>query len=100
MFRYTLSVIFYYVFFFHDTPTTEIYTFLHTLSLHDALPILVEEAFIARDIFGIEPGDLGAEGGFVVGIVEIGAVAPIEPVEGGDGDEADILRHVVAGQAP
>src|SRR3546814_4150151 len=55
---------------------------------------IVEEAFIARDIFGIEPGDLGAEGGFVVGIVEIGAVAPIEPVEGGDGDEADILRHV------
>src|SRR3546814_18207090 len=27
------------VFFFHDTATTEIYTYLHTLSLHDALPI-------------------------------------------------------------
>src|SRR3546814_4835016 len=26
-------------FFFNDTPTTEIYTYLHTLSLHDALPI-------------------------------------------------------------
>src|SRR3546814_10991641 len=26
-------------FFFHDTATTEIYTFGHTLSLHDALPI-------------------------------------------------------------
>src|SRR3546814_11674906 len=26
-------------FFFHDTATTEIYTYLHTLSLHDALPI-------------------------------------------------------------
>src|SRR3546814_18351124 len=25
--------------FFHDTATTEIYTYLHTLSLHDALPI-------------------------------------------------------------
>src|SRR3546814_18780468 len=26
-------------FFVNDTPTTEIYTYLHTLSLHDALPI-------------------------------------------------------------
>src|SRR3546814_420202 len=26
-------------FFFHDTATTEIYTYGHTLSLHDALPI-------------------------------------------------------------
>src|SRR3546814_18404928 len=28
-------------FFFNDTATTEIYTYGHTLSLHDALPILV-----------------------------------------------------------
>src|SRR3546814_16630860 len=28
-------------FFFNCTATTEIYTYLHTLSLHDALPILV-----------------------------------------------------------
>src|SRR3546814_11256124 len=27
------------IFFFNDTATTEIYTYLHTLSLHDALPI-------------------------------------------------------------
>src|SRR3546814_19202702 len=27
------------MFFFNDTATTEIYTYLHTLSLHDALPI-------------------------------------------------------------
>src|SRR3546814_6619915 len=27
-------------FFFNDPDTTEIYTYLHTLSLHDALPIL------------------------------------------------------------
>src|SRR3546814_1589952 len=27
------------VFFFNDTATTEIYTYWHTLSLHDALPI-------------------------------------------------------------
>src|SRR3546814_2678704 len=29
-------------FFFNDTATTEIYTYSHTLSLHDALPIYVE----------------------------------------------------------
>src|SRR3546814_1010276 len=34
MFIYTLF------FFFNDTATTDIYTYLHTLSLHDALPIL------------------------------------------------------------
>src|SRR3546814_5844410 len=36
-------------FFFNDTATTEIYTYGHTLSLHDALPILaqaIEEGFI------------------------------------------------------
>src|SRR3546814_20108385 len=27
------------LFFFNDTATTEIYTYVHTLSLHDALPI-------------------------------------------------------------
>src|SRR3546814_14799937 len=27
------------MFFFNDTATTEIYTYVHTLSLHDALPI-------------------------------------------------------------
>src|SRR3546814_15710972 len=32
-------VIFVLVCFFNDTATTEIYTYLHTLSLHDALPI-------------------------------------------------------------
>src|SRR3546814_1072428 len=30
---------YYLIFFFHDTATTEIYTYAHTLSLHDALPI-------------------------------------------------------------
>src|SRR3546814_13875573 len=29
--------------FFYDTATTEIYTYSHTLSLHDALPILHEQ---------------------------------------------------------
>src|SRR3546814_7043597 len=29
------------MFFFNDTATTEIYTYVHTLYLHDALPILL-----------------------------------------------------------
>src|SRR5881296_3279672 len=39
-----------FIFFFNDTATTEIYTLLYTLSLHDALPILntVVRRFLAR----------------------------------------------------
>src|SRR3546814_12767565 len=33
------SVLVLLFFFFSDTPTPEIYTYVHTLSLHDALPI-------------------------------------------------------------
>src|SRR3546814_10921165 len=33
-----------FVFFFTDTATTDVYTSLHTLSLHDALPILLHHA--------------------------------------------------------
>src|SRR3546814_14620665 len=36
----TLYIMLYGCFFFQDTATTEIYTYCHTLSLHDALPIL------------------------------------------------------------
>src|SRR3546814_11154926 len=32
-------MLFYFVCFFNDTATTDIYTYLHTLSLHDARPI-------------------------------------------------------------
>src|SRR3546814_14861208 len=38
-------------FFFNDTATTEIYTYLHTLSLHDALPIF-------RNMFGTAKGQV------------------------------------------
>src|SRR3546814_17835725 len=31
-----------FFFFFHYTANTEIYTYLHTLSLHDALPICLQ----------------------------------------------------------
>src|SRR3546814_10273362 len=38
-----------YCFFFNDTATTEIYTYLHTLSLHDALPISSSPPATLRD---------------------------------------------------
>src|SRR3546814_13643863 len=52
------------VFFFKDTATTEIYTYVHTLSLHDALPILpaardIEEGQ-ARDEAEDEAEEIGA----------------------------------------
>src|SRR3546814_9339695 len=34
--------------FFNDTSTTEIYTYCHTLSLHDALPISADERLLRR----------------------------------------------------
>src|SRR5213594_4760805 len=39
--HYTYLFFFFFFFFFNDTATTEIYTSVHTLSLHDALPISV-----------------------------------------------------------
>src|SRR6059058_4948752 len=39
--------LFSFFFFFNDTATTEIYTSLHTLSLHDALPICAVGSVIA-----------------------------------------------------
>src|SRR3546814_11282556 len=43
------------VFFFNDTATTEIYTYLHTLSLHDALPISLNNGDMQlREILDLE----------------------------------------------
>jgi lipopolysaccharide transport system ATP-binding protein len=41
-----------FFFFFNDTATTEIYTVLHTLSLHDALPISVGDVAFQRKCLG------------------------------------------------
>src|SRR3546814_13097000 len=66
MLRYLLV----FVFFFNDTATTEIYTYGHTLSLHDALPIwprvstgsASEDIGIPLDPNGPSPEDLVAAG--------------------------------------
>src|SRR3546814_12718782 len=52
--------------FFNDTPTTEIYTCVHTLSLHDALPIFdpaltVDLGGAAADHHLPRRGDLGCD---------------------------------------
>src|SRR3546814_14220314 len=47
-------------FLFKDTATTEIYTYLHTLSLLDALPIFLNKIF-GRGIVE-STGDFGAQG--------------------------------------
>src|SRR3546814_9816419 len=54
-------------FFFNGTATTEIYTYLHTLSLHDALPIYTDYYTLSgADPEGIFPSILGHEGAGVV----------------------------------
>src|SRR3546814_1962195 len=40
-----------YIFFFNDTATTEIYTYGHTLSLHDALPICGKSSLIIDTLY-------------------------------------------------
>src|SRR3546814_18647532 len=73
----------FYIFFFNNTATTEIYTDLHTLSLHDALPIFVDildihgEAFeavgqLARDRLAVEAAHL-------LEISELGDFHPVAP---------------------
>src|SRR3546814_17057966 len=54
------------VVFFNDTSTTDIYTYLHTLSLHDALPIFdairdagVKNLTLASNNAGIDGEGLG-----------------------------------------
>src|SRR3712207_8502629 len=53
IFKYYVSIVSYFVFFFNDTATTEIYT----LSLHDALPICLQ---VERAVL-VERGDHRSE---------------------------------------
>src|SRR3546814_14602548 len=70
-----------FYFLFKDTATTEIYTYLHTLSLHDALPIYVAHVGVPhpvpqgdltgpsegrrRRVGGVHHAVVGVEGGEV-----------------------------------
>src|SRR3546814_8709589 len=59
-----------FVFFFNDTATTEIYTYLHTLSLHDALPIYLPPTTVPESaqvrVRGFTNGEAAEKLGHVV----------------------------------
>src|SRR3546814_474271 len=68
-----LFVFLFLFFFFNDPATTEIYTYLHTLSLHDALPIYRrnhaarrDELYVADLFHCVQPGLGGATGEYEV----------------------------------
>src|SRR5258705_12476658 len=82
------TTLFYFIFFFNDTATTEIYT----LSLHDALPILKGwRPFLAAGLlfgpaWGISAG--------TVSVIKIqGAIGPARSEE--HTSELQSLRHLV-----
>src|SRR3546814_1349715 len=60
-------------FYFNDTATTEIYTYLHTLSLHDALPIWRED-----DALGGAGIDLPDDHEVARSDARIGPLKPVE----------------------
>src|SRR3546814_7421504 len=85
-----LFVLLFIVFFFNDTATTQFYTYLHTLSLHDALPISTEHdldaiaAFFAPLVvfYGLVPyfpaRDAGRDPLFLQGVAEpVGIIASV-----------------------
>src|SRR3546814_18414879 len=74
-----LFIMFICFYFFNDTATTEIYTYCHTLSLHDALPIF-------NDQF-IDPGFRPVRLGFRTGAHDLG-----ESLVGGDMEAVRLQR--------
>src|SRR3546814_21136116 len=78
-------------FFFNDTETTEIYTYVHTLSLHDALPISTPqeiEAVIVLKGEAVDPFDEKTLGHIRIGALGLAGRRAIEP-----GLAADALLH-------
>src|SRR3546814_14665504 len=77
------------VFFFNDTATTEIYTYGHTLSLHDALPISRTYAFGAVDAEIRDMWDLEKE----AQAAAFDAVQPGAPCESVDAAARRVLER-------
>src|SRR3546814_17096001 len=67
----SLSCLYLFLFFFNDTATTGIYTDLHTLSLHDALPIYRAASGPVGLLDPLAAHDEGAVG-------EVGALDPLD----------------------
>src|SRR3546814_3761686 len=53
-------------FFFNDTATTEIYTYLHTLSLHDSLPISAHGILALQQLDGLLVEPVGLAFGIAI----------------------------------
>src|SRR3546814_16682557 len=76
MFSFTVSICCLFGFFFNDTATTETYTYGHTLSLHDALPIF--------EALGIDEGTFDGE---LIALTDKG------------NDDFALLQRVISGNA-
>ena len=61
---------------------------------------IFEEAVVAGDVGGIELADLTLQRRFIVRVIEVRAVGPIEAVEGRHRLQRDVARHVGPGQRP
>src|SRR3546814_3608719 len=83
------------MFFFNDTATTEIYTYLHTLPLHDALPICQRAVAVGRRL-SVHPDAGGGRGGCGLGAV---LIAPIERTAQTGSTNADLLARLAGGEA-
>src|SRR3546814_1566414 len=76
------------ILFFNDTATTEIYTYGHTLSLHDALPIYAGHRQVEdqqHDVADVEAGDQAPDQFRLVGEQQRAGLQPVL-LEGGDQD--------------
>src|SRR3546814_12353997 len=62
-------------FFFNDTAATEIYTYGHTLSLHDALPIFLVGRCLADELAMLAHVPAVVGGVHDVGVVELAGLA-------------------------
>src|SRR3546814_11984251 len=82
------------MFFFNDTATTEIYTYLHTLPLHDALPICQRAVAVGRRL-SVHPDAGGGRGGCGLGAV---LIAPIERTAQTGSTNADLLARLAGGE--
>src|SRR3546814_9379529 len=77
--------------FFNDTSTTEIYTYLHTLSLHDALPIYLAEKIVV--------GQRRVECLLLVGVAkaerQVHPIGDLEDIVGEEGEVAALLLEQI-----
>src|SRR3546814_19031552 len=82
------------VFFFNDTATTEIYTYGHTLALHDALPISAEvRRDLRREYLGGAQRAVVLRHEGIVGIVRGGAGGEAGAELAEHGVEVDVAGH-------